>query len=94
MSESPQDFMTFKKGEFRTKSLEELLGDKPVKQSKSEFELIEEGLNLRRRMAELCRSIARRLEKHSEARDLAALDAQIRQLNQHLAELKEMDIPL
>ena len=90
----PDDFLKFKKGEFRAKSLEELLGKTPEKESKNEYELIEEGLNLRRKMAELCKSMARRLEKHAEARDLRALQTQIDDLNEMFAQLKRMEIPL
>ncbi|HEY9898387.1 MAG TPA: hypothetical protein V6D00_04330 [Pantanalinema sp.] len=93
MDES-RDFLKFKKGEFKAKSLEELLGKPPEKQTKNEYELIEEGLNLRRKMAELCKAIARRLEKHAEARDLRALEAQIEELNEMFSQLKEMEIPL
>lgn len=89
-----RDFLKFKKGEFKAKSLEELLGKTPEKETKNEYELIEEGLNLRRKMAESCRSLARRLEKHAEARDLRALEAQIDELNEMFARLKRMEIPL
>lgn len=93
MSKS-DDFLKFKKGEFKAKSLEELLGKTPEKETKNEYELIEEGLNLRRKMADLCKAIARRLEKHAEARDLRALEAQIGELNEMFAQLKHMEIPL
>lgn len=88
------DLLKFKKGEFRAKSLEELLGKTPEKETKNEYELIEEGLNLRRKMAERCKAMARRLEKHAEARDLHALQAQLDDLNEMFAQLKRMEIPL
>lgn len=88
------DFLKFKKGEFRAKTMEELLGKAPERATMNEYERIEAGLNLRRKMAELCRSIARRLEKHAEARDLRALEAQLDELNGMFAELKDMEIPL
>jgi hypothetical protein len=94
MDETPSDFFTFKKGEYKTKSLEELLGKAPEKADKNDYELIEEGLNHRRKMAELCDAMARRLRKHAEARDLAALEGQISKLNDMFARLKELDIPL
>lgn len=93
MDES-NDFLKFKKGEFKAKSLEDLLGKTPEKETKNEYELIEEGLNLRRKMADLCKAMARRLEKHAEARDLRALEAQIDELNEMFARLKTMEIPL
>lgn len=92
--DEPSDFIQFKKGEFKTKSLEDLLGKEPAKAAKNEYERIEEGLNLRRKMADVCKAIARRLEKHAEARDIRALEAQIRQLNAMFEQLKDMDIPL
>ena len=94
MKEHPDDFLTFKKGQYKTPSLEELLGKVDEKASKNEYELIEEGLNQRRKMAELCKAIAKRLEKHAEARDIQALDSQIQQLNTMFEKLKQMDIPL
>lgn len=94
MNEHPEDFLKFKKGQYKTPSLQDLLGKVEEKVDKNEYELIEEGLSQRRKMAELCKSIARRLEKHAEARDLQALDGQIRQLNTMFEHLKKMDIPL
>lgn len=88
------EFLKFKKGEFKAKSLEELLGATPEKETKNEYELIEEGLNLRRKMAELCKAMARRLEKHADARDLRALEAQLDELNEMFSRLKQMEIPL
>jgi hypothetical protein len=91
MDDSTGDFFTFRKGEFRTRSLEEVLGKGPEKVVRNEYEQIEELLTLRRKMAELAHAIARRLEKPSEARELEALDRQIRQLQRHFESLKQMD---
>lgn len=86
------DFLDFKKGAFKPKSLEDLLGKTEVKEHKNEYERIEECLNHRRKMAELCDSLARRLRKHAEARDLPAIEGQVRHLNEMLETLRRMDV--
>ena len=91
MDEPSGDFFTFRKGEFRTRSLEEVLGKGPDKVARNEYEQIEELLTLRRKMAELAHAIARRLEKPSEARELEALDRQIQQLQRNFQTLRSMD---
>ena len=91
MDESSPEFFKFRKGEFRSRSLQDVLGKEPEKVARNDYERIEDLLTLRRKMSELAHGIARRLEKPSEARELDVLERQIDQLQRQFEHLRTMD---
>ncbi|HEY9765927.1 MAG TPA: hypothetical protein V6C82_06160, partial [Chroococcales cyanobacterium] len=89
------DFGKFEKGKYKKPTIKDLLGEAPVKKApQNEFELIEAGLNMRKKMADICKSVAARLGKSVDAEGLAILERQIETLSALFQEYKEMDVPL
>lgn len=90
------DDFKFEKGKFKPKGIEDLFGEKIEKKAapKSEIERIEAGLQLRKKMADLCRSMATRLGKSLDAEGMHLMETQIKQLGEMFEDYKELDIPL
>lgn len=87
------DFLKFEKGMFKRPSLEDLLGKIPEKESKTELEEIEEALNLRRKMAESSRLLAKLLEKPTDHVELSAVGNQLGKLQAMFARLSKLNRP-
>ena len=76
------NFPKFEKGKYKNPTIKDLLGEDPVKKvPQNEFELIQAGLTMRKKMADLCKSIAGRLGKSVDAEGLRTLERQIEQLS-------------
>ncbi len=87
------DFLKFEKGMFKRPSLEDLLGKLPEKESKSELDAIEEALNLRRKMAETSRLLAKLLEKPTDHVELGSVGKQLDKLHAMYERLSKLNSP-
>lgn len=87
------DFLKFEKGMFKRPSLEDLLGKLPEKESKTELDAIEEALNLRRKMAETSRLLAKLLEKPTDHVELASVGKQLDKLHAMYERLSKLNSP-
>lgn len=87
------DFLKFEKGMFKRPSLEDLLGKIPEKQQKTELDEIEEALNLRRKMAETSRLLAKLLEKPTDHVELASVGHQLAKLQKMYDRLTKLNSP-
>lgn len=87
------DFLKFEKGMFKRPSLEDLLGKLPEKEQKSELESIEEALNLRRKMAETSRLLAKLLEKPTDHVELSGVGKQLDKLQAMYDRLSRLNSP-
>lgn len=87
------DFLKFEKGMFKRPSLEDLLGKIPEKQQKTELESIEEALNLRRKMAETSRLLAKLLEKPTDHVEVTSVGHQLSKLQKMYDRLTKLNNP-
>lgn len=87
------DFLKFEKGMFKRPSLEDLLGKVPEKEKRSELDDIEEALNLRRKMAESSRALAKLLEKPTDHVELSTVETQLTRLQGMFDRLKKLNLP-
>ena len=87
------DFLKFEKGMFKRPSLEDLLGKEPRKTSKTELDAIEEALNLRRKMAESSRHLAKLLEKPTDHVELSSVGNQLAKLQVMYEWLSKLNTP-
>lgn len=87
------EFLKFEKGMFKGPSLEDLLGKIPEKEHKTELESIEEALNLRRKMAETSRLLAKLLEKPTDHVELESVGNQLSRLQKMYDRLRRLNSP-
>lgn len=87
------DFLKFEKGMFKRPTLEDLLGKLPEKKSKTELEEIEEALNLRRKMADSSRLLAKLLEKPTDHVELSRVGKQLAKLQDMYDRLSKLNPP-